>query len=471
MVGLQQAVSWRKIPGIPAVLSAQQKCLKSALVDTGETKVCFGNLERDSGLFQREIGKNGVLGENMNNLLYISYFAPYDRVDHAGGKVHNFYIKCLQKEPEYDVTLLSMCYQRETDMLDLKQYGIKHRLVVLDRTKLQKYIRMAYSGPSYLNPWDKYGNVLLNYERMQLARMIRQYAKTGEKPDLIVLQWTQIILLMPLIKKLFPGVKIVAIEEDVLFLNFERRIDLGENFWQRYIAGYQYRNFKKRELKVLSQADQIVVNNVKDATLLLQNGIQKEKLFTSSIYFDNYSDIVRKSETCKDILFYGAMHRKENHISALWFIENVLPHLPVQYRFVVIGARPQKELLARQNDRIKVTGFVEDIVPYFETCYCLAAPLLLGAGIKVKILEALSAGIPVLTNHIGVEGIGCTKDREYWHCETAEEYIYTIRWMEEHPEQVQSIALSGKRYIADNFDLLQKYTALIQTWDRMLADR
>ena len=41
----------------------------------------------------------------MTKLLYISYFVPYDTVDHAGGKVHNFYIKKMQKQKDYDVTL------------------------------------------------------------------------------------------------------------------------------------------------------------------------------------------------------------------------------------------------------------------------------------------------------------------------------------------------------------------------------
>lgn len=407
----------------------------------------------------------------MRNLLYISYYAPYDQVDHAGGKLHNFYIKCLQREPEYDVTLLTMCYQWEVNKLDLDRYGIKHRLVVLDQTKIQRYIRMVYSGFSYINPWDKYGNTLLNYERMRLKRMIRQYAKTTKRPDLIVLQWTQIIFLIPLVRELFPEAKIVAIEEDVLFQNFKRRIGLAQNIRQKYVAEYQYRNIKNLELKSLEQADQIVVNNEKDAKLLLQNGVQKEKIFISTTYFVNYNNVVWQPDGCKNILYYGAMSRDENHMSALWFIQNVMPYLPKEYHFIIIGSRPRKELLALQDARITVTGFVEDIAPYFETCYCLAAPLLLGAGIKVKILEAMSAGIPVLTNHIGIEGIGCTKDREYLHCETAEEYIAAIKWMEENPAQLQSISQNCKQYIANHFDLKQKYSALIKKWDYMLSGR
>lgn len=410
----------------------------------------------------------------MKKLLFISYFAPYDRVDHAGGKVHNFYVKKLQKEKEYDLTLLTMCYQRECERLDLEEYGIKHRLVVLDKSPVQKYVRMFFSGFSYFNPFDKYGKVLLNYERYRIKKMIARYAAEGERPELIILQWTQILLLMPFVKKLYPDAKIVAIEEDVLFLNFYRRIGLAKNLWQKYIATYQYYNLRKRELAALHGAQQIVVNNFKDAALLVENGIDGKDIFTSSVYFENYGFVKRTGAGCceeggtyRDILFYGAMHRDENHISAMWFIEHVLPLLPERFRLVVVGARPRKELLSLAGDRVRVMGFVEDITGYFASCFCLAASLRLGAGIKVKVLEAMSAGVPVLTNDIGIEGIGCRNGREYWHCQRAEEYADRILWMEGHTCEAAKIAENGRKYIEENFDLEKKYGELVRVWDKM----
>ena len=375
------------------------------------------------------------------------------------------------------MTLLTMCYQRETEKLDLEQYGIRHRLVVLDKTPLQKYVRMFFSGFSYYNPWDSYGGILLNYERYQLKKMIARYAAEEEKPDLIILQWTQIILLMPFVRKLYPDVKIAASEEDVLFLNFYRRIGLAQNRWSRKAASYQYRNLRKKELAALHAAEQIVVNNGKDAALLVENEIPKDKIFTSSVYFEKYWFVDRKQadgcaddgKTCHDILFYGAMHREENHISALWFIRNVLPVLPERFRFIIVGARPRQELLALQSDRVQILGFVEDIAPYFASAFCLAASLMLGAGIKVKVLEAMSAGVPVLTNEIGIEGIGCEKGREYWHCETAGQYADALMWMESHPRETKQIAENGRNYIKENFDLQKKYEELVQIWRDMTA--
>ena len=82
------------------------------------------------------------------------------------------------------------------------------------------------------------------------------------------------------------------------------------------------------------------------------------------------------------------MSRPENYLSAIWFIDNVMPLLKSDnYRFVILGSRPPEELKKRECTKIVITGFVESIVPYFEKSMCMVAPLVLGAGIKVKIIE------------------------------------------------------------------------------------
>ncbi len=404
----------------------------------------------------------------MSKILYISYFAPYDTVDHAGGKVHNFYLKRMHREVDFDITLLTMCYQREVEKLDLERYGIKHRLVVLDKNRLQRICRKFYSGFSYFNPWDKYNGVLLNYERYRLKKMIRKYAQENEPPDLIVLQWTQIILLTPYIRKWYPGVPIVSIEEDVLFLNFYRRISLAKGRIRKQIAEYQYRNMKKRELEALDFAQLAVVNNPKDGKLLVENKYSSEKLFVSSIYFEQYGTVERKPEP-KQLLFYGAMHREENHLSIMWFLQHVMPLLPEEYYLVVAGSRPREELLRCQSDRVRVIGFVEDVSVCFEKCLCLVAPLVLGAGIKVKVLEAMSAGVPVLTNDVGIEGIHAEDGREYFHCTEPEDYVKAVLFLDGHAPEADEMGKRAKAYIRENYDLEQKYKELAVRMKRLVG--
>ena len=128
-------------------------------------------------------------------------------------------------------------------------------------------------------------------------------------------------------------------------------------------------------------------------------------------------------------------------------------------RFVIVGARPDKSLLTYASDKVEITGFMDKVDPYFERCLCLVAPLVLGAGVKVKILEAMSSGIPVVTNHIGIEGIYAENGKHYIHCEAPEEYAECIHKL---VNDYKKTAPSGRAFIRENYDLEKSFTEFME---------
>ena len=391
-------------------------------------------------------------------ILWISPYAPYDTVAHGGGKTHNFYIKYFQKSGLFDITLLSMCLKDEAAKLDLDKYGIRHQICVLDRTALQKIFRLFVSGAAYRNPFDRFGGGCLPYERAQIIKNIKKYRESGKQPDIIILHWTFSLMLFELIKKWFTKSAVIAIEEDVTFLNYERKAG-GDNanarFWKKRAS-----IMKQKELLLLSQCELIVTNNPKDTALLVKNGIRKEKIFTSAPYFDNYGNLERKAAS-NDVIFYGAMSRPENYLSARWFIERVMPELDPAVRFVIIGGSPDSSLSKYVSNRVILTGYVQDVSEWFSRCLCMAAPLVGGAGIKIKILEAMSAGIPVLTNDIGIEGIPAAAGQDYLFCSSPEEYVFYINRMFSGNYNTEDISENARRFIRENYNLPQKLDKLI----------
>lgn len=148
------------------------------------------------------------------------------------------------------------------------------------------------------------------------------------------------------------------------------------------------------------------------------------------------------------------MARLENYLSAIWFMDNVMPLLEdMDIRFVVLGSNPPAELKKYESERVHITGFVDSITPFFENSVCLVAPLVLGAGIKVKILEALSSGIPVLTNDIGIEGIAAEHGKEYIHCNTPLDYERAIRKVFSDATVGDELAKNAKRFIEKNYSI------------------
>lgn len=116
----------------------------------------------------------------------------------------------------------------------------------------------------------------------------------------------------------------------------------------------------------------------------------------------------RGADPC--LLFTGNYQDEPNRDAVLWFATAVWPRLRARYpdlRFYVVGPDPPEPIqnLPRWDARIIVTGWVEDLRPYFARARVFVCPVRLGSGMRGKILEAMAAGVPVVSTTLGVEGI------------------------------------------------------------------
>lgn len=259
----------------------------------------------------------------------------------------------------------------------------------------------------------------------------------------------------------------VASEHDVTYVGYKRKVDYYTGF-RKVIWKIKYHHERKVELDTLKLCNMILPQNSDNMELLKKDGISSDKLQWLVPYFHNMDSCIRTSNG-KDILFYGAMARKENYLSAIWFIQNVMPMLEdLDVRFVVLGSNPPQQLKEYESDRVCITGFVDSIEPYFQRSMCLVAPLVLGAGIKVKILEAMSSGIPVLTNNLGIEGIPAKDGIEYFHCETPKEFEMKIRQIHNHWNE-EKMSEEQKRFIGKTYSVEKSFVAYknkLLSWEK-----
>ena len=358
---------------------------------------------------------------NKIKLLWIANCVPCKGIKHAGGKTFQYYFNRFKDSKEFDIRLIGFSDQLDRDTIEKELYDTKHIIIYRDSFNIKKLCNIS----SNFNPFHKYAGMISNYYALKTKESVMRYKNEGYEPNVIILEWTNIVLLIDEIKKIYPNAHYIASEHDVSFVGAERQVHYYSGI-KKFYESIHFNTLKKRELYSLKQCDLIMPHNKDNIVLLEKEGISKSKCQWLIPYYFDMHNIKRKSNQ-KDILFYGAMSRKENFLSAEWFIKNVMPLLSkYDVRFVILGGNPPNSLVDCQSNCVHVTGYVEDIKPYFSNAMCFVAPLVLGAGIKVKILEALSAGIPVLTNNIGIEGIPACKGKEYIHCETAQEYKNAI---------------------------------------------
>lgn len=106
------------------------------------------------------------------------------------------------------------------------------------------------------------------------------------------------------------------------------------------------------------------------------------------------------------LCFLGNMDAVQNQSTLKYICENIFPKLEGQYELLVIGKCSQENMeLFSKYHFVKFTGFVDSVLPYVKSSLCMIAPIQYGSGIKIKILDSMRFGVPIITSNIGVEGL------------------------------------------------------------------
>jgi glycosyltransferase involved in cell wall biosynthesis len=104
-----------------------------------------------------------------------------------------------------------------------------------------------------------------------------------------------------------------------------------------------------------------------------------------------------------------------NQDAVKWMLSEVWPQVKLRQpnaRFYIVGNQPPAWLRPVNDPAIEVTGWVSNLAEIMQKCRVVVAPLRMGSGTKLKILEAMSMGKPVVSTGIGAEGIGAVDGRE-----------------------------------------------------------
>lgn len=111
------------------------------------------------------------------------------------------------------------------------------------------------------------------------------------------------------------------------------------------------------------------------------------------------------------LLFLGAMNYEPNEDAALYFVQDVLPllkqQLAGQVRLMIVGRAPTPAVLALQRDScVQVHADVPEVDRYYQQADIVVVPIRFGGGTRIKIIEALAMGRPVVSTTLGAEGLG-----------------------------------------------------------------
>jgi glycosyltransferase involved in cell wall biosynthesis len=166
------------------------------------------------------------------------------------------------------------------------------------------------------------------------------------------------------------------------------------------------------------------------------------------------------------ITFLGGLHYPPNAQGILWFARHVFPQVLAQAPdavLTVIGKQPPQALasLGIPATNLALTGYVDDPTPYLATTAVFIVPLLAGGGMRVKIIEGWSWGLPMVSTTVGAEGIETRPGENLLIADTPEAFAHATLRLFHDREAAGRLSQTGRSWVLQNYNWRTTY----QKWD------
>ena len=152
--------------------------------------------------------------------------------------------------------------------------------------------------------------------------------------------------------------------------------------------------------------------------------------------------------------FVALMGWKPNADAAVWLVREVWPLVRAAVpdaRLLLVGREPGRVVTELAAPDIEVTGTVPEIRPYLEQSMVALAPLLSGGGTRLKVLEALDAGRPLVSTSVGIDGLTDLIGKGVYVGDTPQEFARQMIDLFQHPARAREAGLEGAEAARNNY--------------------
>jgi glycosyltransferase involved in cell wall biosynthesis len=249
--------------------------------------------------------------------------------------------------------------------------------------------------------------------------------------------------------------------------------------WQRYAATeanplkrwyiqQQGRKFVRFERRAFAAATRTVAVSPEDAALMRERfGARRVAVVENGVdtsYF-RPQDVERQPG---QILFLGSLDWRPNLDAVGLLLEHIFPRVRVQEataRLHIVGRNPPGWLRRQVSARagVELHANVADVRSYLARSSVLAVPLRIGGGSRLKILEALACGLPVVSTRIGAEGLSLEPERHLVVAELEDMATALVRCLRD-PQTAGELAERGQRFVRVRYDWEGLADRLEQVW-------
>jgi O-antigen biosynthesis protein len=249
-----------------------------------------------------------------------------------------------------------------------------------------------------------------------------------------------------------PQARIVFDTVDLCFVREERQARIAAN--PDLVAAARRR--KEQELRLTRSVDlTLVVSPIEKNVLEEECGNQVDVRILPTIYPVGTADPPDWKER-HDIVFIGGFAHVPNVDAVLYFAAEILPLIQARIPdacFNVVGPDPPPEILRLASSTIRILGFVPDVKPIFDHALVSVAPIRFGAGVKGKVNQSMSFGVPTVVTSIAAEGMFLTHGENAMIADEPELFADAVAELWSSPELWRKVSRNGLRNLIDHFSV------------------
>jgi sugar transferase (PEP-CTERM/EpsH1 system associated) len=353
-------------------------------------------------------------------LLFLSPYLPYPPQTGGPRRLHGLLNELSRR---HDVSLLAFTAPDEDTDSALRAIGeYCTEVVTVENDRVDRALALdhkrkrAIQSRSLLHP-HSYERLIYHQPRFQQALDVM-----ADKGDFDVITTESVLMTGYRLSRTARHV----LDEHNIEYDILRRTTVAERPSVRKLYSWaNYMKLRREERAAWQQFDGITLTSTRDEqmvhrdapgkrTAVIPNGVDTEFFRPSAVPIEPGT-----------ILFFGAINYYPNTEGLLFFLDEVFPLVKRQQpsaRLLIVGQQPPPAIASRAADDVIVTGLVDDVRPYIERAAVVIAPLRIGGGTRLKIVEAMAMGKPIVATHLGAEGLEVKDGKDILLADTAENF-------------------------------------------------
>jgi polysaccharide biosynthesis protein PslH len=219
----------------------------------------------------------------------------------------------------------------------------------------------------------------------------------------------------------------------------------------------QLKGLKRFEFDMYADADKVLTLTPegRDELLAVRKGLDIS-VVPHGVDIEGFKPAAEKAAHPPTVMFLGNFPHDPNRDAMVFFAQEAWPRVKAAVpdaRFLVVGRGPTPDMLeiAKADPSIEITGEVDDVRPYLARSDVFVCPVRMGGGFRGKVLEAMAAGVPVVSTQLGAEGLPAVDGRNILIADTADELASRTIEMLKDADLRDRIAADARRLMVDNF--------------------